>query len=164
MKQSENLAEALEGLFSNPEAGWFTPLSVSTNGLSAAQAVKVPAERFNSVWGVVNHVRYWQEYISMRLQGERIYREALGSKDGWPLPPGNPTLKKWEQDLERMFSANRKLAEVIRSLGDEELLQPLAAGRPSPYQVIQGVIAHNAYHSCEVITIRHMLGLWLERT
>jgi len=24
--------------------------------------------------------------------------------------------------------------------------------------------AHNSYHACEVISIRHMLGLWLDRT
>jgi hypothetical protein len=27
-----------------------------------------------------------------------------------------------------------------------------------------GLIAHNGYHTCEIISIRHMLGLWLERT
>jgi hypothetical protein len=63
-----------------------------------------------------------------------------------------------------MFLSSNKLAEYIRTQSDEALHQPIAAGKPSPYQVIQGVITHNSYHSCEVSSISHMMGLWLERT
>jgi uncharacterized damage-inducible protein DinB len=164
MNQAEALADALQGLFSNPEAGWFTPISVGVQGLTAEQASQVPAERFNSVWGVVNHVRFWQEFMLLRLQGETVNREALGGKNGWPPPPEDPTLESWEMDRARLLSANRDLASYVSSLSDEVLHQPIARGRPSPYQMIQGLIAHNSYHACEVISIRHMLGLWLERT
>ena len=164
MNQAESLANALQGLFSDPEAGWFTRISVGIQGLTADQAVQTPAKRFNSVWGVVNHVRFWQEFMLLRLQGQRVFREALGAKNGWPAPPDNPTQEAWETDQQRMFSANRKLAEFISTFSDEALHQPVAPGRPNLYQVIQGLIAHNAYHTCEVISIRHMLGLWLERT
>jgi hypothetical protein len=50
------------------------------------------------------------------------------------------------------------------ALSDEMLAAPLAPGRAAPWQLIQAMIAHNAYHTCEVISIRHMLGLWLDRT
>jgi hypothetical protein len=60
MSEAQHLADALEGLFANPEHGWFTPCSVAVTGLTAAQAASVPAPRFNSVWAVVNHVRFWQ--------------------------------------------------------------------------------------------------------
>jgi uncharacterized damage-inducible protein DinB len=164
MSQAGALAEALQGLFSNPDAGWFTPLSVAIQELTPDQAAKVPAERFNSVWGVVNHVRFWQEYMLLRLQGKPVDRKALGGKSGWPLPPISPSEAEWDQAKERMFSANQSLAEYVSQLNDEALNQPLAPGRPSPYQVVQGLLAHNSYHTCEVISIRHMLGLWLEKT
>jgi hypothetical protein len=164
MRQAELLAEALQGLFSNPEAGWFTPLPVSVEGLTAQQAAQVPAERFNSVWGVVNHVRFWQEFMLLRLMGQNADREALGGKSGWPPVPSDPSGETWENDLKRMYSANQQLAQYVCTLNDEVLYEPIVLHRPSPYQVIQGLIAHNSYHSCEVISIRHMLGLWLERT
>jgi hypothetical protein len=164
MTQAGSLADALKGLFSTPEAGWFTPPTIGIQGLTAEQAAQVPAERFNSVWGVVNHVRFWQEFTLLRLQGLMVDREALGGKNGWPLPPNNPTQDAWETDQERMLSANQKLAEYVSTFSDETLNRPIAPGRPNPYQFIQGLIAHNSYHPCEVISIRHMLGLWLERT
>jgi hypothetical protein len=76
-------------------------------------------------------------------------------------PPGQ---EDWEASQAQMLRANRDLAEYVRSLSDEALQRPVAEGRPTPYQVIQGIIAHNSYHTCEVISVRHMLGCWLERT
>jgi len=52
----------------------------------------------------------------------------------------------------------------VASLSDEEIAQPTAPGRAKRYQAIQGLIAHNSYHTCEIISIRHMQGWWLERT
>ena len=51
---------------------------------------------------------------------------------------------------------------LARYMGGEA--QPVSTGRPRRDQIIHGMIAHNSYHACEIITIRHMLGLWLERT
>ncbi len=164
MTQASSLSDALQGLFSNPDAGWFTPISASIQGLSSEQAAQVPAERFNSVWSVVNHVRFWQEFMLLRLQGQPPDREALGGKNGWPPVPRDHLPSDWAADQKRMLAANQNLADFINTMDDDRLNQPVATGKPSPYQVIQGVIAHNSYHTCEVISIRHMLGLWLERT
>lgn len=164
MNQALSLADALLGLFSNPQAGWFTPISIGIQGLTPEQAAQVPAPRFNSVWGVVNHVRFWQDYMLLRLHGETVDKSILGASNGWPPPPNQPTQAEWLSDQERMLTANRKLADYIGTLSDEALAQPVIPGGPTPYQVIQGLISHNSYHTCEVISIRHMLGLWLERT
>jgi hypothetical protein len=82
--------------------------------------------------------------------------------DGLPAEQSHPGSQETSQ--ERMISANQKLPEYISTLSDDALHQPVAQGRPSPYQVIQGLIAHNSYLTCEVISIRHMLGLWLDKT
>ena len=164
MSQAEALAEALQGLFSNPEAGWFTRISIAIQGLSAQRASQVPAERFNSVWGVVNHLRFWQDFTLKRLQGASTRREVLDGHHGWPPVPDKPIQAEWEASQMQMLTANQDLASFVKTLSDEVLHQPVAEGRPTPFQVIQGIIAHNSYHTCEVISIRHMLGLWLERT
>jgi uncharacterized damage-inducible protein DinB len=164
MTQGEALADALKGLFSNPKAGWFTPISIAIQDLSAEQARQVPAERFNSVWGVVNHVRFWQDFKLKRLQGFSIRQEVLDSHHGWPPIPEKPDQADWEASQAQMLKANQDLAVYIKSLSDDALHRPVSEGQPTPYQVIQGIIAHNSYHACEVISIRHMLGLWLEKT
>jgi hypothetical protein len=46
-------------LFSYSDHGLFTPVTVAIADLMAEQAARVPAERFNCVWAVVTHVRFW---------------------------------------------------------------------------------------------------------
>ena len=164
MSEASHLADAMLGLYTAEDHGWFAPISVSTAGLQAEQAAQIPAPRFNSVWGVLNHVRFWQEYGYLRLLGQDVDRAALGADDGWPPPTEHPLEGAWEANRQQSMEANRKLAELIASFGDLELGQPYAEGRPARYQLIHGIIAHNCYHSCEIISIRHMLGYWLERT
>ena len=163
MSEAKHLSEALEGLFVDPQSGWFTPIMHAIDGLTAEQAAKVPAQGFNSVWGVINHVRFWQEYVLLRLEGKEVDRAALGSEHGWPAVPNPIDEQAWAAAHDRALEVNRELAQKIAGFGSAELSQPYIPGRARRDQIIQGVIAHNSYHACEVISIRHMLGLWLDR-
>lgn len=144
--------------------GLFTSFATAVAGLTAAQAAAIPAPRFNSVWMVVNHVRFWQELTLLQLRGQPVERRALGAENGWP-PVGESTDEAgWLAAIQRCLAINLELAEATAALADEALAAPLAPGRAAPWQLIQGMIAHNAYHTNEVISIRHRLGLWLDRT
>src|SRR5215471_8408648 len=92
MSEASSTAESLELLFTSATPGWFSPFAAATEGLTAQQAATVPAPRFNSVWGVANHVRYWQEAALLQLQHLPVESAALGSADGsgWP-PIADPT-------------------------------------------------------------------------
>ncbi len=164
MSEAEHLADALVRLLSNPEGGWFTPVSVALEGLSAEQAARVPAQGFNSVWMVVNHMTYWQDYLVHRLRGEREYSWKPSSKGSWQSIKQPYLEHEWGADRESLFATNKALAAVVGALSDEELNQPYDEGRSERHKVIQGIIAHNSYHTNEIISIRHMLGLWLKKT
>jgi len=170
--EAEHLSDAVRALFVSNDHGLFTSSATAVAGLTAAQAASVPAARFNSVWAVVNHVRFWQEVTLLRLRGQPVDRTALGADNGWPparQPAADPGASPddesaWQAAVERCGEANRALAEAAAALSDEMLAAPLAPGRAAPWRLIQAMIAHNAYHTCEVISIRRMLGLWLDRT
>jgi len=166
--EAEHLSDAVRALFVSNDHGLFTSFATAVAGLTAVQAAAVPAPRFNSVWAVVNHVRFWQEVTLLQLRGQPVDRGALGAENGWP-PPGERAdcaddEAAWQAAVERCLEVNRELAEATAALPDEALAAPVAPGRAAPWQLVQGMIAHNAYHTCEVISIRHMLGLWLDRT
>jgi len=174
--EAEHLSDAVRALFVMNDHGLFTSFATAVAGLTAAQAASVPAPRFNSVWAVVNHVRFWQEVTLLQMRRLPVDRGALGAENGWPPAgdqagsPGDPETTAglreaaWQAAVERCLEVNRGLAEATAALSDEALVAPLAPGRAAPWQLVQGMIAHNAYHTCEVISIRHMLGLWLART
>jgi uncharacterized damage-inducible protein DinB len=162
MSESEHLADALIGLFTRTDNGWFTPLTVAVAGLTAEKAARTPAPRFNSVWGLVDHVRYWEEFALLRLRGLPADRAVLGEDWAPIIDPADEAA--WQAACHRAVAMNEVLAAYVAGLTDEELAEPYAPGRAKRQQVIQGVIAHNSYHTCEIISVRHMQGLWLEET
>ncbi len=164
MSEAQHLSDALEGLLTRSDNGWFTPLTVATEGLTADQAATIPAPGFNSIWAILNHVWFWQRFVALRLAGTQPDRKELGSERGWPSVPEPIDEGAWQRARERVITTNAELATAVARVTNEELNQPIVEGRAKRYQVIQGIIAHNSYHTCEIISVRHMLGLWLART
>ena len=166
MSEASHTAEALELLFTSATPGWFSPFETATDGLTAKLAATVPAPRFNSVWAVVNHVRYWQEVALLQLQHLPVDGAALGSEDGsgWP-PIGDPADEAaWQEARRRALEANAALARYVMTLTDAELNQPVAEGEVwnTCRHLIYSMIAHNSYHTCEITTIRHLQGWWFD--
>jgi uncharacterized damage-inducible protein DinB len=159
MSESQHLAAGIQGFLTDAENGWFDCLPYTAAGLTSAQAAQTPAKGFNSVWQVVEHMRYWEEYCLQHLQGAT--KPDLGAD--WP-PITKPGEAAWKACLDRLYETTGRLCAYVAGLTDAQLDEPFAPGKPPRRQMLQGVLAHNSYHTCEVITIRHMLGLWLERT
>ncbi len=160
MSEAKHLAEGVSGFLTNTENGWFDCLPYAVDGLTAKQAAQIPSKGFNSIWQVVEHMRYWHDFFLLRLQG--VEKPDLGA-DWAPIPDPNDEAA-WKAALDRLYETNKRLCAFIESLPDPKLDEEVAPGKPRYFQIFQGAMAHNSYHICEVITIRHMLGLWLERT
>lgn len=166
MSEAQHLAKSLKRLFHGNAVGVFAPFEAATDGLSAAQAANVPAEKFNSVWAIVNHVWYWQEALRLLLVGESYSHDALGAPDdgGW-VPAGSSTDDSaWLAARQRALEVNLALFDVVEKLSDTQLEEKLEAWGGEKHRGIQSIIAHNSYHTAEIICVRHMQGLWLENT
>ena len=166
MSEAQHLSQALNRYFTNPNVGVFASFATATDGLTAAQAAAVPLPRFNSVWAIVNHVWFWEESLLRLLRGQPADHKALGAPDesGWSSA-GDPTDEAgWEAARARALATNAELAADIARLTPEELDGELEAWQTRKHRAIQAIIAHDSYHTCEIICVRHMQGLWLERT
>jgi DinB superfamily len=166
MSSAAHLAAALERHFSNPEHIAFTNFIVVTDGLTPAQAASVPGERFNSVWAIVNHVWYWQEILLRQLQGQTVKHSDLGAPDGggWP-PAGAPTDDAlWQADRQKALTANAALAKYVATLTDADLDSEFKAWACAKHEAVNSIFSHNSYHTCEIISVRHMQGFWVEKT
>jgi hypothetical protein len=166
MSEAQHLAEALKRLYWGPALGVFASFETATDGLRARQSATVPTARFNSVWAIANHVWYWQEALHCLLLGQTYSHSALGAPDdsGWPPVDDPDDEAAWQADRQRALSVNTALANFVEQMPDRELESTLPLWAGAKHRGIQSIIAHNSYHTCEIISVRHMQGLWLERT
>ncbi|MBC7814732.1 MAG: DinB family protein [Burkholderiales bacterium] len=164
MSQAQNLANSITELFSGEHASWFISFNDSVSGLSAEQAARSPGENFNSIWKIVNHVRFWQEVTTHIMRDMDADFEALGDKNGWP-PAGDPSDEAgWKAACERALRTNQGLAAVVAAMSDAQLDERYERWDETKAQIAIGSAAHNGYHINEIISMRHMQGWWLERT
>ena len=164
MSTTQQLAAALvEKTFIATElydTGGFVPFIAATDGLTAEQAAAVPSERVNSVWAIVNHISYLQTQMYkalLREEGEPPSMDAA-----W-RPPGEITEGNWQAARQQALDSNRKLAEVIVALRDDQLEQNLPGwfGAPTDWAIFI-IHGHLSYHTGEIVTVRHMQGLWVD--
>ncbi len=165
MSEINHLAEVLEGHFTNPKPSSFLHFVVVSDGLTGEQAAQVPGERFNSIWAVTNHMAFWLEYTRSALVNKTIDLTAWGMTElgnGWP-PVGEVSDAKWLAARQRALDVCRALTTAVRALDEASLEEPcekLFGGKP--YQAILAMYGHNCHHTAEILTIRHMLGLWVD--
>lgn len=166
MSESQHLAQSLKRLYFGDKVGVFAPFEIATSGLTARQAVAVPMLRLNSVAGIVNHVWFWQEALRLLLSGQTYSHQALGAPDesGWPPAVQPDDEAGWIQARQRALDVNTALADLVAGLSQEEIESTLEAWGSPKHRAVQSIIAHNSYHTAEIITVRHMQGFWMEST
>lgn len=165
MSELNHLAEVIEKHFTDPKPSSFIPFVVVSDGLTGEQAAQIPAERFNSIWGVTDHMAFWVEFTRTALVDEEIDLTAWGMEEiggGWP-PIGPISDANWLAARQRALDVCHAFAAAVRTLDEARLEVPLEKlFGAQPYQAILAIYGHNCHHTAEVLTIRHMLGLWVD--
>jgi hypothetical protein len=165
MSERNRLAHAIEHYFANSPSSSFAHFVVVSDNLTAEQAAHVPGERLNSIWAITNHVAFWMDYTRAAFLDEDVNLTAWGMDEignGWP-PLGMITDANWQAARQRAIDISRSLAAVTRTLDPAILDQPherLFGG--TLYQAILTIYGHNSYHTAELLTVRHMQGLWVD--
>ncbi len=169
-KNQDLIISAIEKSFSSlhiQEAGGFPQFAVVTDGLTGQQAATIPGERLNSVWMVVNHLTLVQDGFNSAFRGELTEPAAAVTTQGespfWPPLPEEINDANWQAARQGAINSNRRLAATIAALSDEQLKTPIPnLYGATPEQMIPVILAQNSYHTGEIITIRHMQGLWVD--
>lgn len=165
MSELNRLADSIEQHFVNPKGSSFAHFVVVSDGLTGTQAAHVPGERLNSIWAITKHMAFWMDYTRAALLDEAVDLAAWGMTEvgnGWP-PLGATSNEAWQVARQQAMDSCRSFAAVIRTLNPATLEQPherLYGG--TPYQAITTMYGHNCYHTAELLTVRHLQGLWVE--
>ncbi len=140
--------------------GWYPPYRDALKDVDAELANWRPeGVAANTIWETVVHVSYFKERLLRRLQG----------KPDSPLPGGNDDTfvvvgqqeADWQEAVAKLFDIHRELYQLLKELDESDL------DKPMPETAIGAqffdLIAHDAYHTGQIILIRKLTGSWPER-
>jgi hypothetical protein len=164
MSEASHLAESLSDHFSTPNYYWFVSYPAIVAGLTAQQAGCAPGPRFNSIWQVTLHLAICQRFALAVLRGDAIDMREFFPEGAWPPVHDPGGQAAWEQAKNDLLAANHNLAAYVARIPDEILDQELPVVNMKVYGYIHGHLAHNSHHLNEMICIRHMQGLWFDKT
>ena len=117
-------------------------------------AGKRPRASPYSVFQLLNHMIYWQEWALEWLDGTTrpLPQHASGSWPGKSKPAGE---KEWEAALERFRSGVKRLARLA---GKTDWFSK--RGARSRLEMVHTIASHNSYHAGQVVVLRQALGRW----
>jgi uncharacterized damage-inducible protein DinB len=148
-KASERLARrALSGRASHAETNEvFSGLGWKAAGLK-------PRGVPHSVYQLLKHMSYWQDWVVAWLEGESpaAPRHASGS---WPAEAGPSSRRDWDEAVKQFRRGLGKLERACRGAA-------LPSGRHGKrrLEMLHTIGAHNSYHAGQVAFLRQLLGKW----
>lgn len=113
-----------------------------------------PARSPHSIYQLLNHMLYWQDWVLEWLDGADppTPEHASGS---WPGKAGPSSRKEWDQAVRRFRTG---LAALTRHSRTADL--SAKNGAKSRLEMLQTIASHNSYHAGQVVLIRQQLGAW----
>jgi uncharacterized damage-inducible protein DinB len=131
------------------EGVWWAPWRDALADLTADEAAWQPAPNRHTIWDLVRHMTFWNEYFVYRNQGGTPYsQEAVDGKNWQPLEDASEDA--WRAARDR-FAASH--AQVRAALADPSIPPP-----PKPQLDLRYLLMHNSYHIGQVMYIRALLG------
>ncbi len=124
------------------------------DGLDWKVAGARPSGSAHSLFQILGHLAFWQDWVIKWLDGGKptVPKHASGS---WPANPEPASAKEWD-DAVRGFQ--KGLSELTRRTHTADLLAK--RGKNTRLGMLQALASHNSYHLGEAVVLRQILGAW----
>ena len=108
----------------------------------------------HTVFQLLGHITYWQDWVVKWLEGgdPPIPNHASG---GWPGSPAPASAKEWQRAVRDFRSGLGKLEHQSR--GPDLLAK---RGKHTRLGMLHAIASHNSYHLGQVVVLRQILGAW----
>ncbi|PAE23940.1 MULTISPECIES: DinB family protein [Bacillaceae] len=142
------------------ENEWFASIDQALHEVTAAEAAWRSSGNSNSIWQIVNHLIFWNEDITHRIEGTENPRKAQDNEVTFGNPGDPEDESGWAQTVQRLNDVMNKLKEVIAELDDEKLKAPYAANSNSIERLLSNIMMHDTYHVGQIVLLRKLQSSW----
>ncbi|MFB3921082.1 MAG: DinB family protein [Terriglobia bacterium] len=108
----------------------------------------------HSIFQIVGHLTFWQDWVVEWLDGGKpqVPKHAAGS---WPKDPAPAGKREWDKAVKAF---RRGLDGLERRARKADLLAQ--RGKHTPLGMLHAIASHNSHHLGQVVMLRQMLGAW----
>ena len=139
-----------------------SPVRAILKGVTHTQAARRPPNGAHSIWELVLHAAGWRNEVARRATGQPAGEPPDGD---WP-EVGDPSPARWQAALDALDASHHELVKVVRGVSDDQLMKPTVDPRNRPlgtgvsyYELLHGIVQHDAYHSGQIAIVRKILGV-----
>jgi len=126
------------------------------DGLNWESAGEKPENCPHSVWELLSHMVYWQDFMLAYLQGE-IPKSPEHAVESWPNSPAPASEEEWDNTVSEFLDGlQRAEQEAAKDLTEKG---PGGRGRTRA-EWLMGITLHNTYHAGQAVIVRRMIGAW----
>jgi uncharacterized damage-inducible protein DinB len=108
----------------------------------------------HSLFQLLNHLIYWQDWVVNWLDGDDPPLPETAA-DSWTGSVGPASAEAWEEAVARFVGG----VDTLSRRSQEAELLSKGDGK-SRLEMLQTIASHNSYHLGQVVFLRQMLGAW----
>lgn len=157
MTSKEIILEQLKATYN--EKNWFVPFNISVAGLTAAEASKKDTSGNHSVWGIVNHLIFWNGRWLTRLSGGEPDKMEIDNSGTFTEDGADD--EKWKEAVGKLESISAEIIDKVNSSTELWLNSEAFPGYgASWFEMLTQMTIHNAYHIGQIVHLRKQYGNW----
>lgn len=141
--------------------GWFAPLNYALKGLTGAQATLGGVQSANSIFGISQHLVFWNERYLQRFKGGTVPPLKIPNSETFECKDSCEIEKAWDDMRQRLDKVFTQWEEAIINCDDTKLDSRTNPDQDECWWTSLALLAtHNAYHTGQIVHILKEQGLW----
>lgn len=148
---SEALVKSLVG-----ERGHL-PIKNALTDIELDLAGKRISELPYSIYQLVKHMTYWQDFLLLAAQSKKTTLPASAS-ESWPEEEAPSSEEEWKQTVQTFLDGIDQACTLAETVQLDKPLENWPTETPGG--VLRNIASHNTYHLGEIVVIRRLLSDW----
>jgi uncharacterized damage-inducible protein DinB len=153
MTERENLQILLYG------EGAHANILNALEGLDEKLVGARPANAPHSIFQILWHINYWQDYELASIAGEHPSYPSQAIKS-WPSATAPRNLQEWEETIQKFVAGLKRFAALLADSTVDLDRVVNSKKNENVRDLIAMIIVHNSHHFGQIITLRQQLGAW----
>ncbi|MBE7149343.1 DinB family protein [Bacillus mycoides] len=133
------------------------PIKNALSDIDVALAGKRREELPYSIYQLVKHMTYWQDFLLLSAQGKKPALPAH-VKESWPEEECPSSEEEWQQTIQYFLQGIEQACTIAQTVQLDKTLDEWPGETPGG--VLRNIASHNSYHLGEIVLIRRLFSAW----